>query len=127
MAQRGRRAGRPPGPPPRPASSCPPTTPSPAPSVPAPVASNHYQNPSAALPVHNARALRIEEKIVLEWFDTHSGRVLALATFVLAVVTAYLAWTTRALVSESHTSLQAAARATLQARMDRISEIFIRE
>jgi hypothetical protein len=68
-----------------------------------------------------------EEKMVLEWFDTHSGSVLALATFVLVVVTAYYAWTTRALVRESHTSLQAAARATLQARMDRISAICIRE
>src|SRR5205823_10945471 len=48
-------------------------------------------------------------------------------TFVLVVVTAYYAWTTRALVRETHTSLQAGARATLQARMDRISEICIRE
>jgi hypothetical protein len=63
---------------------------------------------------------------VLDWFDTHSGSVLALANFVLVVVTAYYAWTTRALVRESHTSLQAAARATLQARMDRVSEICIR-
>jgi hypothetical protein len=64
---------------------------------------------------------------VLEWFDTHDGSVLAVATLVLVIVTGWLAWTTRALVRESHTTLQAAARATLQARMDRISEICIRE
>lgn len=64
---------------------------------------------------------------VLDWLDTHSGSVVALATFVLVVVTAYYAWTSRALVRETHTTLQAAARATLQARMDRISEICIRE
>jgi len=64
---------------------------------------------------------------VLDWLDTHSGSVVAAATFVLVVVTAYYAWTTRALVRETHTSLQAGARATLQARMDRISEICIRE
>jgi hypothetical protein len=65
--------------------------------------------------------------IVLDWIETHDGTVLALATFVLVIVTGWLAWTTRALVRESHTTLQAAARATLQARMDRISEICIRE
>jgi hypothetical protein len=64
---------------------------------------------------------------VLDWLDTHSGSVLAAATFVLVAVTAYYAWTTRALVRETHITLQAAARATLQARMDRISEICIRE
>jgi hypothetical protein len=64
---------------------------------------------------------------VLEWLDTHSGFVLAVATLVLVLVTAYYAWTTRSLVRETHISLQAAARATLQARMDRISEICIRE
>src|SRR5437868_5826684 len=64
---------------------------------------------------------------VLDWLDTHSGSVLAAATFVLVGVTAYYAWTTRALVRETHITLQAAARATLQARMDRISEILIRE
>jgi hypothetical protein len=46
---------------------------------------------------------------------------------VLVVITAYYAWATRALVRETHVSLQAAARATLQQRLDRISEICIRE
>jgi hypothetical protein len=64
---------------------------------------------------------------VLDWLDTHSGSVVAVATFVLVAVTAYYAWTTRALVRETHVTLQAGARATLQARMDRISEICIRE
>jgi hypothetical protein len=64
---------------------------------------------------------------VLDWLDTHSGSVVALATFVLVGVTAYYAWTTRALVRETHVTLQTGARATLQARMDRISEICIRE
>jgi hypothetical protein len=49
------------------------------------------------------------------------------ATLVLVIVTAYYAWTTRALVRETHITVQASARATLQARMDRISEICIRE
>ena len=65
--------------------------------------------------------------LVLDWFDAHDGTVLAVATLVLVIVTGWGAWTTRALVRESHTTLQAAARATLQARMDRISEICIRE
>jgi hypothetical protein len=64
---------------------------------------------------------------VLDWLDTHSGSVLAAANFVLVVVTTYYAWATRALVRVTHTTLQAGARATLQARMDRISEICIRE
>jgi hypothetical protein len=64
---------------------------------------------------------------VLDWLDTHSGSVAAVATFILVAVTAYYAWTTGALVRETHISLQAAARATLQARLDRISEICIRE
>jgi len=64
---------------------------------------------------------------VLDWLDTHSGSVSAAATFVLVLITAYYAWTTRALVRETHTTLQAGARATLQSRMDRISEICIRE
>ena len=63
----------------------------------------------------------------MEWLDSHSGSVIALANFVLVAVTAYYAWTTAALVRETHTNLQAAARATLQERMDRISEICIRE
>jgi hypothetical protein len=64
---------------------------------------------------------------VLDWLDTHSGSVVAAATLVLVIVTSYYAWTTRALVRETHTTLQAGARATLQARMDRISELCIRE
>ncbi len=64
---------------------------------------------------------------MLDWLDAHSGSVLGVATLVLVFVTAYYAWTTRALVRENHITLQAAARATLQARMDRISEIFIHE
>jgi hypothetical protein len=65
--------------------------------------------------------------IVLDWFDSHSGSVLAAANFILVGVTTYYAWATRALVRETHNTLQAGARATLQARMDRISEICIRE
>ena len=64
---------------------------------------------------------------MLDWLDTHSGSVAAVATFILVAVTAYYAWTTGALVRETHISLQAAARATLQARLDRISELCIRE
>jgi hypothetical protein len=63
---------------------------------------------------------------MLDWLDTHSGSVIAAATLVLVGVTTYYAWATRALVRETHTTLQAAARATLQQRMDRISEICIR-
>jgi hypothetical protein len=61
------------------------------------------------------------------WLDSHSGSVQAAATLVLTVLTAYYAWTSRSLVSETHRTLQAAARATLQARLDRISEIAIRD
>jgi hypothetical protein len=64
---------------------------------------------------------------VLDWLDTHSGSVLAAANFILVIVTACYAWTTRALVRETHITLQAGARATLQARLDRISEICIHE
>jgi hypothetical protein len=63
---------------------------------------------------------------VLDWLDTHSGSVVAVATFVLVAVTAFYAWTTRALVRETHVTLQAGARATLAARLDRISEICIK-
>jgi hypothetical protein len=62
---------------------------------------------------------------VLEWLDSHSGSVGAITTIILVLVTAYYAWTTRALVRETHTTLQGAARATLQERMDRISAICI--
>ena len=62
---------------------------------------------------------------MLDWIDTHSATVAAASTIILVAVTAYYAWTTRALVRETHTSLQAAARSTLQQRLDRISEICI--
>jgi len=64
---------------------------------------------------------------VLDFLDIHSGSIVGAATLVLACITAYYAWTTRALVRETHTTLQAAARATLQARMDRISELCIQD
>ena len=64
---------------------------------------------------------------MLDWIDSHSAAVVAASTVVLVAVTAYYAWTTRALVRETHFNLQAAARTTLQERMDRISEICIRE
>lgn len=61
----------------------------------------------------------------MDWIDTHSAAVVAASTMILVAVTAYYAWTSRALVRETHISLQAAARATLQQRLDRISEILI--
>jgi len=61
----------------------------------------------------------------VEWLDSHSGGVQAIATGVLVFLTAYYAWTTRALVHETRTTLKAAARATLQSRLDRISELCI--
>jgi hypothetical protein len=64
---------------------------------------------------------------LLDWIDAHSAAVAAASTVILVAVTAYYAWTTRALVRETHITLQAASRATLQQRMDRISEICIRE
>ena len=64
---------------------------------------------------------------MLDWLDSHAGSAGAVTTFVLVVVTAYYAWTTRALVRETHTTLQGAARATLQERMDRISMICIEQ
>lgn len=64
---------------------------------------------------------------MLDWIDTHSATVAAASTVVLVAITAYYAWATRALVRETHVSLQAAARATLQQRLDRISELCIRE
>ena len=62
---------------------------------------------------------------MLDWLDTHSASMAVASTIVLVVVTAYYAWTTRALVRETHMTLQGAARSTLQQRMDRISEICI--
>jgi hypothetical protein len=63
----------------------------------------------------------------MEWLDAHAGSMQAIATLVLVVLTGFYAWASRALVRETRTTLQASARATLQARMDRISEILIRE
>jgi hypothetical protein len=63
----------------------------------------------------------------MDWLDTHSGSMLTLATLVLVVVTGYYAWTTRGLVRQTRTAVFAAARSELQGRMDRISEILIRE
>ena len=62
----------------------------------------------------------------MEWLDSHAGSVQATATLVLVILTAYYAWASRSLVAETHRTLQAAARATLQARLDRLSEIAIR-
>src|ERR671936_2934032 len=64
---------------------------------------------------------------MLEWLDAHAGSAGAVSTVVLVVVTAYYAWTTRALVRETHSTLQGAARATLQERMDRISTLCIQQ
>ena len=61
----------------------------------------------------------------VDWLDSHSGSVVAMATLVLVVITAYYAWTTRALVRETHITLQAQARATLQARLDKMGELAI--
>lgn len=63
---------------------------------------------------------------MFDWIDTHSGSIVGAATIVLVAVTGYYAWTTRALVRETHGALAAAARSTLQERLDRISEICIR-
>jgi hypothetical protein len=63
----------------------------------------------------------------MEWLDSHAGSITVLATVVLVAITGYYAWFTRRLVGEAHLTLQAAARATLQTRLDRISEICIRE
>lgn len=61
----------------------------------------------------------------MEWLDTHAGGVQAIATLVLVLITAYYAWFSRALVQQTRTALQATARTTLQARLDRLSEILI--
>jgi hypothetical protein len=63
----------------------------------------------------------------MDWLDAHSGSVQAVATLVLVAITAYYAYASRAQVRESRMMLQATARATLQDRMDRLSEIMIRE
>ena len=63
----------------------------------------------------------------MEWLDAHAGSVQAVATFALIALTAYYAWFTRALVRETHASLQATARLTLQGRLDRVSELFLQD
>jgi hypothetical protein len=62
---------------------------------------------------------------VMDWLDTHSGSVQAIATLVLVAITGYYAWVTRALARETRTILLSSARATLQSRMDPVSEIMI--
>jgi len=61
----------------------------------------------------------------MDWLDSHAGSVQAIATLVLVGITGYYAWVTRMLVRETRTTLLASARATLQGRMDRISEMMI--
>jgi hypothetical protein len=61
----------------------------------------------------------------MDWLDSHAGSVQAIATLVLVGLTGYYAWVTRGLVRETRTILLASARATLQARMDRMSEMLI--
>jgi hypothetical protein len=63
----------------------------------------------------------------MDWLDAHAGSVQAVATLVLVGITAYYAYASRAQVREARMMLQATARATLQDRMDRLSEILIRE
>jgi hypothetical protein len=63
----------------------------------------------------------------MDWLDSHSGSVQAMATLVLVALTGYYAWASQALVRETHTTLQATARATLQARLDRLSVVFIQD
>jgi hypothetical protein len=63
----------------------------------------------------------------MDWLDAHSGSMVALATVVLVIVTGYYAWVSRQQVRETRTILLASARSELQGRMDRISEIMIRE
>lgn len=62
---------------------------------------------------------------MIDWLDQHSAAVSAFATLFLVALTAYYAWFTRGLVRETRNSILASARATLQARMDRIQEIMI--
>src|SRR5919108_3012135 len=61
----------------------------------------------------------------MDWFDAHAGGVQAIATLVLVALTGYYAWASRALVRETRATLLASARMSLQARLDRVSEMFI--
>jgi hypothetical protein len=63
----------------------------------------------------------------MDWLDSHAGSVQAMATLVLVALTGYYAWASQSLVRETRATLASAARATLQERMDRISEILMRE
>jgi len=64
---------------------------------------------------------------VLDWLDLHSGSVVGASTVILVLITAYYAWTTRALVRETRATLKGSNRATLQERLDRISTICIQD
>lgn len=57
------------------------------------------------------------------WLDTHAGSVQALATLVLVALTAYYAWTNRVLVQQTRAALRANARAIMQERLNRVSEL----
>ena len=61
----------------------------------------------------------------MDWLDSHSGSVQAIATLVLVAITGYYAWVTRMLVRETRTTLLASARATLQSRMDALSSLMM--
>ncbi|MBV9173503.1 MAG: hypothetical protein JOZ81_25855 [Chloroflexi bacterium] len=61
----------------------------------------------------------------MDWLDAHSTGVQAVATLVLVILTGYYAWASRALVRETRATLLTSARMTLQARLDRVSELFI--
>src|SRR5712664_2659589 len=61
----------------------------------------------------------------MDWLDSHSGSVQAIATLVLVAITGYYAWVTRMLVRETRTTLLASARATLQSRMDTLSSLMM--
>jgi len=61
----------------------------------------------------------------MEWLDAHAGSVQAIATLVLIAITGYYAWYARNQVRETHATLLATARLSLQARLDRVSELFI--
>src|SRR5579884_464373 len=57
--------------------------------------------------------LENEHTADMEWLDVHAGSVQAMATLVLVILTGYYAWSSRALVKETHATLQATARMTL--------------
>jgi hypothetical protein len=63
----------------------------------------------------------------MDWLDAHAGSVQALVTVVLVLITAYYAWVSRLLVRETHATLQATVRTTLQDRLDRVSALLAGE